>query len=319
MKTSFILGIDGGATKTDMVLTDQQETILARVHAGPSNIHTIEEKTIVKNLREGLHELFKQAGLPRTTKLTALGAGFAGIDNEQLHRLAVSIIKQAMGKSLPSSTKKIQVVNDTIIGFWSGTSNNEGICIIGGTGSNCYGRTKRGKEAWASGLDWILSDEGSGWEQGWKALRATVKSYDGRGPKTAIEKMVYKHYKIKQARELLKIVYEPDYGKHDIGKLAIFVEEAALAGDKVAKQICKESAQELFSAIQAVGKKLSLKKNTPVEIVLIGGVIQNNPVVKRAFKQLVKKIYPKAVFIIPKVKPAMGSVRLAISTIGKKG
>jgi len=314
-QVQYFLGIDGGATKTDMVLTDQNEKILARINSGPSNIHTVSEKEIVKNLHDGLQQLFKQAHLHNRTKLTAIGAGFAGIDNTKLQRQAKQFVKKAFAHHLPSQSKRIQVVNDTIIGFWSGISDQEGICIIGGTGSNCYGRTKRGKEAWANGLDWMLSDEGSGWEQGWKALRAVVKSYDGRGPKTRLEKSIYKHYKIKNARELLPIVYHPNYGKHQIGQLALYVETDALKGDKIAKQICKESADELLLSVKAVTKKLGFKKSYQLSIVLIGGVIQRNPIVQRRFKKRVKELFPQVRFILPKVKPAMGGIRLAISTI----
>ncbi len=310
----YFLGIDGGATKTDMVLTDEQETILARHYSGPTNLHTISEKEIINNLHDGLQALFKKAKLNNRTQLTAIGAGFAGLDNKKLHDQAYQLLKKAFAKHLPKQSKRLQVVNDTIIGFWSGITDQEGICLIGGTGSNCYGRDKKGKEAWANGLDWKLSDEGSGWEQGWKALRAVVKSYDGRGPKTTLEKVIYKHYKIKTARELLPIVYNDDYSKHDIGQLALFVEEEALIGDKIAKQICFESANELLLSLKAVASKLQFKKSQEFPIVLIGGVIQRNPLVQKRFKKLVRQNYPKAKFILPKVKPAMGAIRLAISS-----
>lgn len=309
-KQTNILGIDGGGTKTTMMLTDQDGQILACVKTGPSNIHTVSERQAINNLQRGFISLKKESGL-KNIKLSRVAAGFAGIDTETDLRKARSYVKSAFGKSLPE-TKKVKVVNDTIIGFWSGAETKEGICIIGGTGSNCYGRTKKGKEAWAGGMDYLLADEGSGYEQGAKALKAIAKSSDGRGKKTILERMILKHYQVKTVRDLIPIVYKEGYGKHDIGKLALYVEEAAIKGDAVAKEICLQSAEELFLLTHAVAKQLGFK-NQKFPIVLIGGVIQNNPVVKRRFKQLVKKQYPSATFIIPKSKPVLGAIKLAMS------
>ena len=66
-----------------------------------------------------------------------------------------------------------------------------GIIIICGTGSNCYGINEEGMHAKTTGWDYILGDEGSGTSMGFKTLRAIMKAYDGRGPQTMLIKTVF--------------------------------------------------------------------------------------------------------------------------------
>lgn len=308
------MGIDGGGTKTAMVLADQNGRILASIKTGQSNVHNAASKEIAGEIREGMFALFKKAKLSKLTRFAAVGIGLAGLDSKKDYGVARNIFKKALSGHLPG-TGKIKIVNDTVIGFWSGTDKREGICMIGGTGSNCYGITKRGKEAWASGLGHILADEGGGYYQGLRALKAAAKSFDGRGPKSLLEKMILKHYSVKNIRDLIPIIYYKPYGKSDIGQLAYLVEDACVKGDKVALQIAGDSADELVLMVKAVAEKLKFKKQS-FDLVLIGGVIQGDPFVNRRFKREIRKLYPKVRLIIPKNKPVIGAVKLALALLG---
>jgi N-acetylglucosamine kinase-like BadF-type ATPase len=75
---------------------------------------------------------------------------------------------------------KIIICNDTRIGLAAESDSKNGIIIICGTGSNCFGINEEGKEAKVNGWYYILGDEGSGYEVGLKALKALMKAYDGR-------------------------------------------------------------------------------------------------------------------------------------------
>ncbi len=311
--SKLILAIDGGGTKTDLVLANDQGRILAKVKTGQGNIHNDSPASITREFSRGIQQLYRKAKIARTRKLSALAVGLAGIDSTADAEVAKRIIVRACKGILPPASKQA-IVNDTIIGYWSGTDAKTGMCLIGGTGSNCYGRTASGKEAWAGGLGHILADEGGGYYQGMRALQAAAKSYDGRGPKTMLEKMIVKHYGVSSIRDLMRIVYQPAYGKTQIGELGYLVEEAAIKGDKVALQIANDSADELARLAVTVGKKLKFEQ-IAFDFVLIGGVIQKDPVVQRRFKRQVKKQFPNVRFIIPEQKPVMGAVRLALSLL----
>lgn len=314
-KQKYILGIDGGGTKTAMVLADQNCKSLASIETGQSNVHNASVKEITEQIRQGMFDLFKKARLSKLTRFDAVGIGLAGLDSKKDYDVAKNILKKALSGHLPDA-RKVKIVNDTVIGLWSGSQKKESICLIGGTGSNCYGVNKKGKEAWASGLGHVLADEGGGYYQGLRALKAAAKSFDGRGPKSLLEKMILKHYRVKDIRDLIPLIYYKPYGKRDIGQLAYLVEEACKKGDKVALRIASDSADELVLMVKAVAEKLKFKKQS-FDLVLIGGVIQGDPFVNRRFKRDVRKLYPNVNFIIPKDKPVAGAVWLALSNLKK--
>ena len=50
----YVIGIDGGGSKTAAILTDLQGKILARVKTGPSNVNKIGFNQVVNNISEAL-------------------------------------------------------------------------------------------------------------------------------------------------------------------------------------------------------------------------------------------------------------------------
>jgi len=309
-KEYYYLGIDGGATKTAMALTTQDEIILAEVRVGKTNLHTASEKEIREEVKKGVTQLYKKAKLPFTTKLAGVAGGFSGLDTTQDLKKAKAAIKMGLGTHLPAS-KYLSVVNDTIIGYWSGSTDPNGVGVIGGTGSNCYARNGK-KEAWASGMDFILADQGSGYAIGLQVLKSIVKAFDGRGADTVLTKMILKHFKVKKVPDLIPIVYADGFGKRDIGALARYVEDAVKLKDKVAKHIANEAVEELVLMVSATAKRVSLGKKK-FDVVMIGGLLQRDPYISKTFKKQARAKFKNANPIVPDVSSVMGAVRLAKS------
>ena len=307
-----VIGIDGGGTKTHLVLCNAAGETLAQATVGRSNIHTSTAANITVELRRGLQSLLREAKLGKEMTVDVVVAGLAGIDHKRDEAYAHEIVSQAAG-SVRGLYARVRVVNDTIIGLYAGAANGQGICIIGGTGSNCYGRNEHGEEAWAGGLGHIIADEGSGYDIGLRVLMAAAKAEDGRGPKTMLLPLVLKRYGVKTMRDLVPSVYANDYGKVDIAQLAYDVQLACAHGDRVAKHIALGAGGELAAMVLAVANKL-FGRMKAFDIVLIGGVLQHDPIVQREMKRLVKAEFGGARFIIPKDAPVMGAVRLALAT-----
>ncbi len=314
----YIFAVDGGGTKTDFVIADQNGKQLAKLKIGPSNLYSRSYREIKKDWNQGLKKLVKKANMPARTKFSAAGIGIAGLDNKATKRLAKKLAKEVLAFRAPLD-KKLLVVNDTVIGFWSGCGDvcTYGIGIVGGTGSNCYGVNKKRKEYWVSGLGHILADEGGGYEIGMHALKAAVKSADKRGPKTVLEKMILQHFKEKDVRDLIPHIYYKPFGKTEVAEIALLVEEAAIKGDKVAVKIAEEAADELVLMVKTVAEQLKMQKEA-FNLVMIGGVLQRDPIVTKQFKKEVKKICPNASLIIPTEKPVMGALRMALATLTKR-
>jgi len=199
--------------------------------------------------------------------------------------------------------------NDVEIILPSVTEKNKGIAVIGGTGCNFYGMNKN-KEAYASGLNCFISDEGSGFDIGLKVLRAAVRSFDGRGQKTILESLVKEKANIKNIRDLVDVVYAKDFEKTTIAWFAPLAEKAADKGDKIAKQILISAAGEYILGIKAVANKVGLKDKEFV-IAFVGSTV-NSKYIFPNIKDKIKKLFPKA--ILKKVEnPAFGAAKLAMN------
>src|SRR5580704_11118537 len=74
----FVLGFDGGGTKTDCVLMDESGAILARSQAGPSNPLRVGFGAAIAAIREATRFALAQAGLLESAAAAAICAGLAG-------------------------------------------------------------------------------------------------------------------------------------------------------------------------------------------------------------------------------------------------
>jgi N-acetylglucosamine kinase-like BadF-type ATPase len=205
-----------------------------------------------------------------------------------------------------------RVVNDAVIALVAGAPERYGIVILAGTGSIAYGLDASGRSARAGGYGYLLADEGSGYWLGQEALRAVVKSSDGRGPKTELVERVLGSLGIASVDELLPLVYEQEMPKYKIAALASLVEAARAAGDAVAGRIIEGAASELALGARSVGRQLDLGQQ-PFPVVLAGGVFRACPTLPALLQQRLEM--PLAQLRRLEVEPAMGAVALAIDLL----
>src|SRR6188508_2378169 len=101
-----------------------------------------------------------------------------------------------------------RVVNDAAIALVAGAEERVGIVILAGTGSIAYGADREGHTARSGGYGFLLADEGSGYWLGHQALRAAVRSADGRGPQSALAALVFESLGVGSVAEMVPVVYE---------------------------------------------------------------------------------------------------------------
>ena len=165
------------------------------------------------------------------------------------------------------------IEGDQPAAFRSGTDKKEGVVLISGTGSVSMG-WKGKKTAGASGWDWFLGDDGSGFWLGREALRAVCRQFDSRGKKTLLSNLIFKQWKIKRKEQLMQKVYhgyKEDFVEQ-ISLLSPLIDKAARRGDRIAKDILIEGGKELALAVIQVIKKLKFGKNI-FPLFLNGGTI----------------------------------------------
>jgi N-acetylglucosamine kinase-like BadF-type ATPase len=76
----FAVGVNGGATRTQFVLIDNELATLARLTSSSTNFRNVGLEAAYHMLNAGINQVIAQAGLS-TAQIAAIGLGLAGADN----------------------------------------------------------------------------------------------------------------------------------------------------------------------------------------------------------------------------------------------
>jgi len=301
----YVIGIDGGGTKTILKVVSLDGSILAEITGGSSNIQSASISKVTETLSDMLDSALYKKGLKKEEcKYICMGA--AGVDGIFEKELLENQFR-SYGIHCP-----IYITNDSEVMLEASVGMSEGIVVISGTGSIAYGRDKSGKEVRAGGWGHIIGDEGSGYWIATKAITAAARYSDSRAEKTILLEMLLKKLGIKEARDILNFLYNSSNGKSEIAALAVVVDEAYRAGDKVARDILLSAAKELFLMLDAVAVALDFEVDS-FPVVAGGSVFSNNELVYNTFCNYVVQKYSGA-FVIKSINKAVdGAVKIALN------
>ena len=103
-------------------------------------------------------------------------------------------------------------------------------------------------------------------------------------------------WNLSRPEDLIGLVYAPEFPRRRIAALLPLVDEAAGAGDGVARQILLEAGCELGQAACAVIRGLGMEQDA-FEVVLAGGAFQTRHLLRDAVDETVHALAPRAALI----------------------
>jgi N-acetylglucosamine kinase-like BadF-type ATPase len=306
----FILGADGGATKTVAAVFDLQSDALHLAYAGPSNADAVGAQAAVQALLSVAGEAMGLAGIT-SADLAAAVLAVAGTDTDAIasHVRAVR-------------TEDWIVVNDVVAAWSAATGAQPGIGVISGTGSNVLGVGREGRAWRAGGWGHLLGDEGSGYWFGIESIRAALRDRDESGAQTALGEAAVEFFAAPSVEALAVRVYSQPLTK---GEIAAFAAEAArLAGDgdAVARELFERGGRELGGQVAAVIRRTGLGAESaagadPFPVGLIGSAFKAGAVFVEPLRAAVRECTPHARVSIAQMAPVGGSVLLAARACGR--
>jgi N-acetylglucosamine kinase-like BadF-type ATPase len=300
----YLIGVDGGGSKTNALIARPDGTILGRGESGSSNYRAVGIDRTCEALDQALRAAYAQAGLPPDPRQVLMACfGLAGVDRPKDE----DPLRTWAARHWPGMP--VMFVSDARLVLAAGTPQGWGIGVICGTGSIVYGRNSRGQTARAGGWGYLLGDEGSGYDIGRSALRCVAKAADGRGPQTALTGHILAHWSLEKAQNLIGFVYRPEVSKTEIAALAVLVEHAALQDDPVAQGILQAAGSELATAAKVVVSRLGLSEAIPCA--LVGGVLVNGRLMTQEFLSSASEQGLELDPIQFVTEPALGAIRLA--------
>lgn len=260
MTVPLFAGIDGGGTKTAIVVADAEGIPVFRGQTSTSNAAVIGHERAA----ETLHRLMLSAASACNTDLpfTAAWFGLSGSDRPEDHRI--------LRPRLADTATEIMMTNDAELAL-GGLPGRVGVAIVAGTGSICFGQNSEGMHARAGGWGHIFSDEGSGYGIAVQALRAFAAQHDGLGPETSLTSRLTEHWEIEDPFSIITHVYHPETTKGDIALLSKIVVEEAAKGDTVSLQIMEQGAECLAAYGTSVARCLDL--GPELALVFVGGML----------------------------------------------
>ncbi|MDA1079959.1 MAG: hypothetical protein O2840_04715 [bacterium] len=302
---SYVIAVDGGGTKTNVICADSTGAILGTGLSGPTNLTSTSVGAASFNLHEGIRQATENVAA--TVPITHAAMGLAGMDSQDDYVVAFGTLKTVLDQfHIPNFI----LVNDAVIALENGSDAPQAVVLISGTGSNCYGKNAQGETANAGGADYLLADQGSGYSIGRQVLREAVKSFDGRAEYSVLQQLVCQHFAIESIADLKSKVYSPALPKKEIADLSKLCTQASAQNDAVALRIIDKTITDLEAHIDAVVARLQLAAGA-FDCVLSGSVVEL-PEIKDPLIARLQSKYSQIRVVFPEKPPVYGALKLAL-------
>jgi N-acetylglucosamine kinase-like BadF-type ATPase len=302
----YLLGVDVGGSKTHALIADETGFATGFGTAGTGNYQGVGYNGFRYSLHESVGKALAQAGV-RVEQVSGAGFGIGGYDwPSQLpaHQAVIA----SLGLDCPT-----EIVNDAVIGQVAGTSEGWGIAVVGGTGCNCRGRDRHGREGRVTGEGGRFGEWGGGIELVGRAIQAVSHDWSRRGPHTELSNTFMQFTGAKNLDDFIEGI---DLGRYEpSANWAEAVFRIAYAGDAVAREVIQWAGREVGELGCAVIRQLDLQEEA-VEVVQIGGLFDGGPLYTDAVHETILKVAPRARFVRLTVPPVVGGVLLAAEAAG---
>jgi N-acetylglucosamine kinase-like BadF-type ATPase len=278
----YFAGIDGGGTKTNVSVLDQEGKLVFTKTFGPSNLLNGTE------FEESIGSMFKAliAALKDQTRdkiLLNIYAGFAGTSsNEPESRFRAAGKRSLLGHDITLGS--VTVISDALLALNVYYPHKPGLLLISGTGSICYGKDESGEIFRTGGFGYLIDDHGSGYWFGKEAVRAALYSKFHYGEKSILEEMVFRHFSVSDPSEIYDLIYKNN-SKMLIASASELVFNARKEGCPAADKIIHKGADELVYLVQNCSKLIGGKSPC---VVLHGSVFKQEQLVEMVRKKLIE-------------------------------
>ncbi len=306
---AYYLGFDGGGSKTDCILATADGRVVARASAGPSNPLRTGYARAWFALSEAGDRVLATAKI-RAGDIRAVCAGLGGAGRPGVVRRVTKFFEG----SYPNAA--VRVTTDLEIALEAAFGASEGVILLAGTGSAAFGRDAAGKTVRAGGRGPWVSDEGSAFDIGRRAVRAVTLADEHRGPATDLSKRIFALRQSSGWESLAEqIAKNPD---EVFPKMFPLVAELADQGDAVCREIMMGAAGSLVELAASVASELGWCESA-FELAKVGGIYGRSKFYDAAMDAELKRRLPRARVVAVETSPAHAAARLAMRLIGTKG
>jgi glucosamine kinase len=297
---NYVLGFDGGGTKTECVLMDAAGKILARSFSGPSNPSRVGVESALGEIEKAADRALRQVQAARTA-VVALGAGLAGTGKPEMKERMQASLEGAF----PDAT--VSILTDLEAAL-AAAEEGPAIVLVAGTGSAAIGRDAQGKIWRTGGHGPLLDDNGSAYDIGRRAVARAMKEREERGTDTNLGEKFLELLDCSSWAELQKRATRQADNVYPL--LFPVVAAAADGGDATAREILLQAAGELSSLVKAVAEHVE-HSGENILIAKTGGTVGRSAFFDAQVDAALKRVLPQARIGGLRMSPAEAAARAA--------
>lgn len=310
----YVIGVDGGGTKTHYALFDAAGALLCFVKGGPANHEMCRDgyAGTRREIEESLKKLFRGSGVARE-EIGFICMGLAGVDVPE-QRDALGRIVREMG------FVNFRIMNDAFLGIKAATRHGYGVCSINGTGTCCAAIDPGGRTVQVGGTGYYFGDEGGSGHLGGMAFRRVYDALYRCGPPTMMTEMLLDILQIEKGADLTDAVYRQHYYQNWVVFARIpFL--AANRGDAVALELLRHTGREAAKSAAGAVRRLDFGAVPEIEVVMAGSVYLKgeNPALAETFQREARARIPARIsFTMLQLPPVSGAVLWALEALGQE-
>ena len=305
--TVIVVGVDGGGSKTRVVIADDRGHELGTMDAPPSAVRPGEEALSADVIAQAVGAALAGIGMSHV-RPRALCAGVAGTGREPE--------REALWRALVECDVADETVvhTDAAIALDDAFGDGSGILLIAGTGSIAFGRGPTGRTTRAGGWGPVIGDEGGGAWIGRQALGIVAAATDGREPDTALVGAIRTACDVDEVAGL--VAWAARATPADLARLVGTVVATADAGDLRANALITLAVEELVLHVRAVARELFGDERAACPVALTGGMMASGSTIRKRTEHRLKSAVPGAIMHLGDVVAARGAVRGALRLLG---
>jgi N-acetylmuramic acid 6-phosphate etherase len=292
------LGIEGGGTRTTVLLVDQDDAVLASFQVGPANLRLMELGELAVHLQAIRDQLPVQP--------TRVGIGLAGVrlahDHQRLRNAVATVWPGVLCATSDDLVTALEAAE------WAESCAVQ-VLVLSGTGSCVAGRRHDGEKTKLGGRGHILGDRASACDIAQDALRTLMATYDLENAWPPLGSDILTYLQMNEPEDLID--WSLDAAKNELASVAVPVFHAAeFRSDPIAKEVLSRAAASLCEDAKAGANRL-LQDGETVQFVFNGAVLLKNPDFQKQVAEQLEFLCPNAV-VTPLAKPSVwGAIALA--------
>jgi N-acetylglucosamine kinase-like BadF-type ATPase len=302
----FVLGLDGGGTKTDCVLLDSAGAVLARTQTGPSNPLRVGFGAAISAVREAARQAMSQARVAADTHPTVICVGLGGVGPPD----SAEKVRILLAAEFPQS--QIRLCTDLDLAL-AAAGDGPVIVLLAGTGSFAIARNAAGQIGRAGGYGSQIGDEGSAYDIGRRAVLAAMHEHDRSGADSPLGQRLLRELGCADWSE----VKSRAQAASDEVFPRLFAVVAALAeiGDAAAQGILRAAAMDLAMLAENVAVRLGLQGR--FFLAETGGMMGRSRFLEAQLDERLRRAFPDAEIGQLKMTPAEAAAQMALKLVAQ--